>query len=135
MHMESIRTLCAARLRCTPALQVSEDGASVTLHITVTRLSPDALMELLGFDQEAKAWARALYELLSESDALTQYAARFEAYRPSYGGDGSYQGGLQHGTGYGNEIDLSGFVSPSTKNNLDLAEYAIQAWENNWGYV
>lgn len=92
-------------------------------------------MELLGFDQEAKAWARALYELLSESDALTQYAARFEAYRPSYGGDGSYQGGLQHGTGYGNEIDLSGFVSPSTKNNLDLAEYAIQAWENNWGYV
>ena len=26
-------------------------------------------------------------------------------------------------------------MAPSTKNNLDLAAYAIQAWENNWGYV
>lgn len=32
-------------------------------------------------------------------------------------------------------IDISRFVSPGTKNNVDLAAYAIQAWENNWGYV
>ena len=35
----------------------------------------------------------------------------------------------------GNGIDLSRFVSPGTKNNRDLAAYAVQAWENNWGYV
>ena len=35
----------------------------------------------------------------------------------------------------GSAFGVSGFVDPSTKNNLDLASYAIQAWANNWGYV
>ncbi len=32
-------------------------------------------------------------------------------------------------------IDISGFTSPETKNNLDLAEWAITAYEEEWGYV
>ena len=32
-------------------------------------------------------------------------------------------------------IDISGFADASTKNNLDLATYAVGAWENQWGYV
>ena len=72
---------------------------------------------------------------LFESDALNEYADYFESYKPDYSGDGSWSGEVEHGTSYGNEIDISGFVSPGTKNNLDLAACAIQAWENNWGYV
>lgn len=92
-------------------------------------------MEELGFDEDAETWAGALYETLFESDALNEYADYFESYKPDYSGDGSWSGNVEHGTSYGNEIDISGFVSPDTKNNLDLAAYAIQAWENNWGYV
>lgn len=39
------------------------------------------------------------------------------------------------GTGYGVEIDLSGYVDPTRKNAADLAAYAIHAWEQGWGYV
>lgn len=52
-----------------------------------------------------------------------------------YSGDNGYSGIVQHGGSYGNEIDTSHFIDPTTKNNHDLAAYAIQAWENNWGYV
>ena len=57
------------------------------------------------------------------------------AYQPDYSGDGSYSGNVQYGTEYDNEIDISDFIDPESKNNHDLAAYAIQAWENNWGYV
>jgi len=33
------------------------------------------------------------------------------------------------------DIDISGFTDPSAKNNHDLVAYAIQAWQNGWGYV
>ena len=42
---------------------------------------------------------------------------------------------MEYGSDYDNAIDISGFVSPESKNNLDLVAYAVQAWENNWGYV
>lgn len=32
-------------------------------------------------------------------------------------------------------IDTSGYTDPSTKNNLDLAEWAKQAYKSGWGYV
>lgn len=32
-------------------------------------------------------------------------------------------------------IDISGFVDPAVKNNLDLAQWAIQAEKAGWGYV
>lgn len=33
------------------------------------------------------------------------------------------------------EIDTSHFTDPATKNANDLAAYAVQAWENGWGYL
>lgn len=33
------------------------------------------------------------------------------------------------------QIDTSGYFDPSTKNNLDLAQWAIAAYEADWGYV
>lgn len=138
MTAEDVRALCLSRLEYTPSLISTGEGdaVTVTLKVEVQRLNPEQLMDSLDFDEEARTWAGALYEVLSESDALERYKDQFEAYRPSYSGDAPSGGGsiTPGGTG-GNTIDISGFVSPETKNNLDLAAYAIQAWENGWGYV
>lgn len=139
-HQQDLNTMSADQVLdfCSSKLSKSFsliDGAEVTLKVKVERLDPEQIMEDLGFDEDAETWAGALYETLLESDALNEYAGHFESYKPDYSGDGSWSGDVEHGTSYGNEIDISGFVSPDTKNNLDLAAYAIQAWENNWGYV
>ena len=132
MSAEALRELCNARLSHSFSLI---NGTQTTLRITIGKLDPDDWMEKLGFDEEAKTWATALYETLVESDALTKYAAYFDANAPDYSGDGTYTGGVEHGTSYGNDIDTSHFIDPTTKNAHDLAAYAVQAWENNWGYV
>ena len=132
MSADQVLDFCSSKLSTSVSLL---SGTETTLKITVERLDPEQIMEDLGFDEDAETWAGALYETLFESDALNEYADYFESYKPDYSGDGSWSGNVEHGTSYGNEIDISGFVSPDTKNNLDLAAYAIQAWENNWGYV
>lgn len=113
----------------------SEQTASTTLRVEFEKLDPDEIMERLGFDGEAKTWAGALYEVLEGSGALEKYQDLFEAYKPDYSGDSSYSGAYDRSESSDNAIDISGFVSPNTKNNLDLAAYAIQAYENGWGYV
>lgn len=50
-------------------------------------------------------------------------------------GGGSYDGSYLPGSGASIEIDLEIFSDPTTKNNTDLAAYAINAWESGWGYV
>lgn len=42
---------------------------------------------------------------------------------------------VEYGDAYDNDIDTSGFVDTDTKNNEDLATFAVQAWQNHWGYV
>ena len=138
MSVESVREFCSARLSVSPSLGFTdggEDGTVTTLKVKVERIDPERMMEDLGFDEDARTWAGALYETLFESGALDRYAGQFETYKPDYNGDSGGAGSVEHGSGHSNEIDISGFVSPETKNNLDLAAYAIQAWENNWGYV
>lgn len=137
MSAEDIRLFCSEYLSYAPTLSASGDGdhTETTLTVEIEDLNPEELMEKLAFDEEAVTWAGALYETLEESDALKEYSPYFESFRSDYGGDNSYNGEVQHGGRYGTEIDISQFVSPKTKNNLDLAAYAIQAWENNWGYV
>ena len=41
----------------------------------------------------------------------------------------------ERGSGYGVEIDISGYVDPDRKNAADLVTYAVHAWEQGWGYV
>lgn len=138
MSVDAVLEFCSSRLSVTPSLDIFEssgDGQVTTLKVKAEHIDPEQLMDDLGFDEDARTWAGALYETLLESDALNRYADQFEAYLPDYSGDSSWSGEAEHGSSYGNEIDISGFVSPGTKNNLDLAAYAIQAWENNWGYV
>ena len=131
MSVDEIRELCAARLAYSFSLFGDEE---TTLRITVEKLDPDEWMEKLGFDDEARTWAGALFEVYSGSDAMTEYAGYFTD-TTDYSGDSGYTGGVQYGGNYSNDIDTSGFIDPSTKNAHDLAAYAVQAWENNWGYV
>ena len=129
---------CKSSLSYFPSLGLAEDGGDgvvTTLTVKVKHLAPDELMDELGFDKDAKQWAGALYETLEQSDAINKYRTYYETYRPDHSGDGSFSGDVEYGTDYDNQIDISRFVDPGTKNNLDLAAYAVQAWENNWGYV
>ena len=138
MSADLVRELCKASLSYSPSLGLTEDGGDgvvTTLTVKVKHLDPDELMDELGFDKDAKQWAGALYETLEQSDAINKYRTYYETYQPDHSGDGSYSGDVQYGTDYDNTIDISSLIDPSTKNNLDLAAYAIQAWENNWGYV
>ena len=147
MRPEDIQAMCLSSLKYDTRVRANL-LAQKTLKIEFGKLDHEQLMEDLGFDEDAKTWAGALCETLSESDALTKYADYFEAYKPSYSGDVAFTGGyLPGGTGSGGpiesvpgsgsstQIDTSGFTDPGTKNNLDLAAYAIQAWENGWGYI
>lgn len=141
MNAEDIRNLNISSLTYTPSLLsfITGEGetavTTTTLKVDFSKLDPDEVMDKLGFDEDAKTWTGALFEVLFESDALEKYADQFEAYRPNYSGDSSYDGSYDRSDSYDNKIDISGFVSPHTKNNLDLVAYAKQAYENGWGYV
>ena len=137
MTTETVLSLATSRLNYAPTLNAfASDGIiKTTLVIHIEHLEPDVFMEQLGFDEDAHNWAGALYEVLTQSNALEEYAAYYEPYRPRYSGETGYDGTYEHGDSYGDAIDTSGFLNPNTKNNIDLAAYALQAWENNWGYV
>ncbi|WP_409969913.1 hypothetical protein RFF05_08440 [Bengtsoniella intestinalis] len=105
------------------------------LHIEIDSVDGEDLMDAYNFDDDAKDWARTLYYVMSESDSLTGYDAYLSLNAPNYSGDSSYTGTVLPGGTVNTEIDISGFTDPSTKNSDDLAAYAIQAWENGWGYV
>lgn len=127
-----IQSFASSRIKYSHSLL---SGDEVVLKVTIEKMDPEAIMAEMGFDEDSKNWAGAIQENLTESDALNKYKSYFEAYRPNYGGDPSGPSDAQHGDSYSNDIDISGFTHPDTKNNLDLAAYAIQAWEHNWGYV
>ena len=129
MNAGEIRERSAARITYREHLQGGR------LYIRISKIDPEEWMTQLGFDEDAKLWASTLYETMDESNALEEYAEQYEVEELSYTGDTSYLGGYERGNGYDDGIDISGFVSPETKNAHDLAAYAIQAWENNWGYV
>ena len=146
MKPEEVQSLLISNIKHTTRLESS--GSQTVLRIIFQPLDKDKLMDDLAFDEDAKTWAGALFETIYESDALGKYKDKFEAYKPSYAGDTSYTGpaesapggsggggGAESGGSADNTIDISGFTNPRTKNNHDLAAYAIQAWEHGWGYV
>ena len=146
MKPEEVQSLLISNLKHTTRLESS--GDQTVLRIIFQPLDKDKLMDDLEFDEDAKTWAGALFETIYESDALGKYKDKFEAYKPSYAGDTGYTGpaeaspggsggggGAESGGSADNTIDISGFTNPRTKNNHDLAAYAMQAWEHGWGYV
>jgi len=129
MSTGGVQQMSASRLLYDDRLE------GTTLTVTITRIEPETWMEQLGFTDEAKTWTRALHETILKSSVLEKYADQYETTRPSYSGDTGYSGSYERGEDYDNMIDISGFTHPETKNAHDLAAYAIQAWENGWGYV
>ena len=89
-----------------------------TLEITVKRLDPDDLMDQLGFDEDAKLWAGALFETLEESDAINKYASYYNAYQPDYSGDGSYSGNVQYGTNMTMRSTFPTLLTPKAKTTM-----------------
>ncbi len=132
MTPEDLMELCVSFFTYTPLLSPGDENI---LKITINPLDPTALMGRLGFDEDEKIWAGAIEETIRESNALTEYGTYFVPTLPDFSGDPSGPTDMEHGGSFSNDIDISGFTSPRTKNNLDLAAYAVQAWENNWGYV
>ncbi len=108
---------------------------TVTLKVNFDALDPQILMNNLDFNDEKKNWSENLQNTLFKSDALSEYGDYFDISPPDYGGDTSYDGDILYGGNGDNTIDISGFINPETKNNLDLATYAKEAYENGWGYV
>lgn len=56
-------------------------------------------------------------------------------YARTRSGGSVYSGEYKRGGGADTELDVSGFVDPTEKNNIDLVNYAVHAWESGWGYV
>lgn len=141
MSVDDILNFRVSVLTYEPSLHtlITGQGGNVvsttTLKVEFEKLDPEEIMDQLGFDDEERIWAGALFEVLDESNALEEYQDRFAAYQPDYSGDNSYHGSYDRSENLNNTIDISNFVSPDTKNNLDLAAYALQAYENGWGYV
>ena len=117
MTTEAVLSLATSRLRYEPTLNIFEFGGLFkrTLVIKIDHLDPEAFMDQLSFEEDARTWAGALYEVLTESNALEEYAEYYAPYRPNYSGDTGYTGDYEHGGSYSNTIDTSGFVSPETK--------------------
>lgn len=115
MSAELIQNFCQSTLSYQPSLSLLGGSTSATLEVEIKRIDPEELMEQMGFNEDARQWAGALFETLKDSGALEKYGGYFSAYQPDYSGDGSYSGDIQHGTSYDNDIDISRFVSPSTK--------------------
>ena len=42
---------------------------------------------------------------------------------------------VKYGEGSSTNIDVGRFSTPEKKTNKDLVQFALQAWENQWGYV
>lgn len=104
MSAESVREFCSAQLSVSSALWSAdggEDGAVTTLKVSVEGIDPERLMEDLGFDEDAKTWAGALFETISESDAIETYGDYFAAYEPDYSGDSGWSGQVEYGSDYG----------------------------------
>mgnify|MGYP002854648073 CR=1 FL=1 len=105
-----------------------EDGNAVTEEETYTVALPCSL---------ATAYANLASEL-GRSITEDDYKNIDHIYKRIAGSVDSGVYGLgdyERGTGYGVEIDISGYIDPGRKNAADLATYAIHAWEQGWGYV
>lgn len=99
MSAESVREFCSAQLSTSSSLSTvdsGEDGTVTTLRVTVEGIDPERLMNDLGFDEDAKTWAGALYETIFESDAIETYGDYFAAYEPDYSGDSGWSGQIEY---------------------------------------
>ena len=107
---------------------LDEDGEPVTEEETYTVALPCSL---------ATAYANLAAELgrAITNDDMENIAYIYKRIAGSVDSGVYGIGSYERGTGYGVEIDISGYIDPGRKNAADLVTYAIHAWEQGWGYV
>lgn len=92
-----------------------EDGATVP--ISTETAYEKLYLAGITVTGEVKANAQKIYE------------------RMVFGGAELFTGEIERGGTGSTVLDISLFTDPETKNNLDLAAYAEQAFDAGWGYV
>ena len=107
---------------------LDENGEQVTQEETYTAATPRPLSE--AYSLVGQRLGREITE--DDKKNIAQIYARIAG---ALDGGISLTGDIQRGTGSSTDIDISHFTDPTTKNAHDLAAYAVQAWENGWGYV
>ena len=107
---------------------LDENGEQVTQEETYTVATPRPLSE--AYSLVGQRLGREITE--DDQKNIAQIYARIAG---ALDGGISLVGDIQRGTGSSTDIDISHFTDPTTKNAHDLAAYAVQAWENGWGYV
>ena len=108
---------------------LDENGEQVTQEETYTVATPRSLSE--AYSLVGQWLGREITE--DDQKNIAQIYARIAGALD--GGVGGGGGSYERGSGFSTDIDISRFTDLTTKNAHDLAAYAVQAWENGWGYV
>lgn len=77
MSAELIQNFCQSTLSYQPSLSLLGGSTSATLEVEIKRIDPEELMEQMGFNEDARQWAGALFETLKDSGALEKYGGYF----------------------------------------------------------
>ena len=105
-----------------------EDGTVITEEESYTVIVP------VSRDQAFMNLAGEIGSTITENDRSNiNHIYSMVAGRP--GNSGGLAGGGIRGAGSSIELDAHEFTDAAHKNAVDLAVYAIHAWENGWGYV
>ena len=78
MSAELIQNFCQSTLSYQPSLSLLGGSTSATLEVEIKRIDPEELMEQMGFNEDARQWAGALFETLKDNRAQ---ASRRQASR------------------------------------------------------
>ena len=62
MSAELIQNFCQSTLSYQPSLSLLGGSTSATLEVEIKRIDPEELMEQMGFNEDARQWAGALFE-------------------------------------------------------------------------
>lgn len=106
---------------------VNDDGTISTEEETYTVTVPLSLTQAYA---NLEGW---LGRAITEDDKSN--ADHIYTMIAGVSGSGSYSGEFLRGNGSSIELDISTFTDPATKNAADLVAYAVNAYENGWGYV
>ena len=104
-------------VECFVTYETNSDGETVAVPASLNTAYGNLIASGIAVSSDDKTNAQKIYE------------------RIAFGGAGSYDGEIEHGGGSGVPLDGLILVHPETKNNLDLAAYAENAYDSGWGYV
>lgn len=136
-HMEILYTYTVTEETRTVMTTDPETGESVPLTQTdpetgeVTTVTERWRIYKITFTGEAYFEDR----VFALNDEQKELAANYSSNLTLFMQDDTYSGVINSAFARDNVIDISGYTNPSTKNNLDLVQWAIEAKNRHWGYV